>query len=401
LTAPALNTQLLQTARLWVGHHRPYYAAALYRCTIVPTEGVQTFAIDKFWRIYVNPAYANGLSVTRFAAALIHEINHVIRDHWNRARQCGVQSSEEHNRWNLAGDCEANDDLSADKLDVDAELWAYPWTFGLKADLPAEIYYRQLTAQSTMEFDGCGSGSGGSAMGFELPADDPDHPAVTALEGQMVRADVADAVLKHHRSRGDVPGSLVDWAQAVLRPKVDWRRVLAGLVREAVATVSDDGDFTYRRFGRRSSALPDIRIPGLVRHVPQVAVVVDTSGSMTQEDLERAVSEVQGILRSSSVADDAITLLAVDAAVHEVQRVRHVGEVRMRGRGGTDMTVGIAAALKLTPRPDIIVVLTDGYTPWPEAPVGVPVIAGLIGATVGREDTYRVPSWMRCVAIEC
>lgn len=400
MTSPALDTPLLQAARLWVGHHRPYYAAALYRCPIVASEGVNTFAVDKNWRIYVNPSYANTLSVTRFAAALIHEINHLIRDHWNRADQCGVQSAEEHHRWNLAGDCEANDDLKADGLDMDVQNWAYPWTFGLKADLPAEIYYRQLEASAQGTFTGCGSGSGGVPVAGELPADDPDHPAVTEREAQMVRADVAEAVLEAHRGRNNVPGDLVAWAHAVLNPKVDWRRVLAGLVREAVATVSDDGDFTYRRFGRRSSALPHIRVPGLQRHVPQVAVILDTSGSMSPDDLERAVSEVQGILRSSSVAEDAVALLAVDAAVQEVQRVRHIGEVRLRGRGGTDMTVGIEAALRMTPRPDIIVVLTDGWTPWPAAPLRVPVIVGLIGASLGSMNAPRPPAWMRSVAIE-
>jgi predicted metal-dependent peptidase len=134
--------------------------------------------------------------------------------------------------------------------------------------------------------------------------------------------------------------------------------------------------------------------------VPQVAVVIDTSGSMRLSDLERALGEVRGILRSSSVADDAVTVLTVDATVRGVQKVTRVEDIRLTGRGGTDMSVGIMAALASTPRPDIIVVLTDGYTPWPTQRVRVPVIAGLIGADRHLAVDDRPPAWIRSVDID-
>ena len=41
------------------------------------------------------------------------------------------------------------------------------------------------------------------------------------------------------------------------------------------------------------------------------------------------------------------------------------------------MGAGIAAAAALRPRPAVTVVLTDGYTPWPErAPKGIRVVVG-------------------------
>lgn len=397
-----LDSSLLQAARLWIGHHRPYYASALYRCPIVPSNDTATMAVDEHWRIYVNPDFANSLSVTRLAAALVHEINHLIRDHAGRSRAAGVTSAGQRQRWNLAGDAELNDDLLADGLDVDKQHWVFPSTFRFKNDLTAEIYYRMLEDKSDDGGSGseCGSGAGGVKQAFELPAAHSDHPGVSQREADMVRTDVAHDVLEHHKSRGNLPGDLVAWAQGVLHPKVDWRRVLASMVREAVAVVSDDGDFTYRRFGRRSSALPHIRVPGLQRHVAQVAVVIDTSGSMGPDDLNRALSEVRGILRSSSVADDAVTVLAVDTMVHEVQRVTDTANVRLRGGGGTDMAAGIEAAVTLRPRPDIIVVLTDGYTGWPEEPLRVPVIVGLIDHGRSLPSAWHPPAWMRCVVID-
>jgi predicted metal-dependent peptidase len=106
------------------------------------------------------------------------------------------------------------------------------------------------------------------------------------------------------------------------------------------------------------------------------------------------------MLASASVADDALTLLTVDAEVHGVQKVTRVEDIRLTGRGGTDMSVGIMAALETKPRPDIIVVLTDGYTPWPPQRLPVPVIAGLIcrGYTLSARD--RPPPWIRSVDID-
>ena len=67
-------------------------------------------------------------------------------------------------------------------------------------------------------------------------------------------------------------------------------------------------------------------------------------------------------------AAQGVTVLSCDAAVHTVARVRRARDVRLGGGGGTDMRVGLAAAAELRPRPDLVVVLTDGYTPWPERP---------------------------------
>jgi hypothetical protein len=59
------------------------------------------------------------------------------------------------------------------------------------------------------------------------------------------------------------------------------------------------------------------------------------------------------------------------------------------------MRVGIYAALKLRPRPHVIVVLTDGYTPWGDVPVrGVKVVAGIVGG-----GNTNVPDWVQVVQV--
>jgi hypothetical protein len=64
------------------------------------------------------------------------------------------------------------------------------------------------------------------------------------------------------------------------------------------------------------------------------------------------------------------------------------------------MGAGIHAATGLRPKPSLIIVLTDGFTPWPEAPPkGTQVIVGLLARAVGT-PSWRPPHWARCVLID-
>lgn len=88
------------------------------------------------------------------------------------------------------------------------------------------------------------------------------------------------------------------------------------------------------------------------------------------------------------------TVLACDADVHAVGRVTRAERAPLAGGGGTDMGVGLARALTLTPRPQVVVVLTDGYTPWPEVPPpGVRVVVGVVGSGTA-------PAWATVVRLE-
>jgi predicted metal-dependent peptidase len=199
---------------------------------------------------------------------------------------------------------------------------------------------------------------------------------------------------------GTIPGGWLRWAETVLPSKVDWRKLLAAEIRSAVAAVTGQVDYSYRRPSRRAHLTPDVIIPRLERPVPEVAIVLDTSGSMHDGLLARALAEVEGVLSRAGLRGQRVRVLAVDTEVHAISRVSKATQVVLGGGGGTDMGSGIEAAAALRPRPSIVIVLTDGFTPWPAvAPKGARVIVGLLDQG-WHGHRWEPPAWASTVLIE-
>jgi predicted metal-dependent peptidase len=239
----------------------------------------------------------------------------------------------------------------------------------------------------------CGSGSGGKQQPFEdaPPAQGGPH-GISKGEGELIKQDVAQQINRRSQSRGDVPAGWLRWAKERLAPKVNWKRELQARIRAAVADVSGMVDYTYRRPSRRQSVLREVIMPSLRAPSVEVAVVVDTSGSMGDGQITQAVAEVGGILKAIGCHKGA-TVLSCDAAVATCKKVFSVGQVTLGGGGGTDMRVGMEAAMKLRPTPQVLIVITDGYSPWSDTPPRAKTI-------IVRDGQGEVPAWAKVIDID-
>ncbi|MFG3497749.1 VWA-like domain-containing protein [Streptomyces sp. NPDC047928] len=388
----ALDTTKLLAARFRAASDRPYLASALYALTVVPSTEVPTMGVDRHWRCYVSPDFVTATPVDRLAAVWVHEAAHLLRDHHGRADRLPAADQADPYRVNVAQDCEINDDLLADGLPL-PEGRMEPRLFGLPEGGLFEAYLAELPLH--VRSPDCGSGAHGRPAPWELPGS--TGPArLGPAEAEALRRHTAQAMRAHQRARGTLPAGWQRWAEQILEPAVDWRQALSGAVREATAWAGGAVDYTYRRPSRRTPALRGVVLPSLRRPLPRVAVVVDTSGSMGDAELAAAMAEITGVLREVGVRGNRVTVLACDADVHAVSRVTSAEQITLAGGGGTDLRVGIAAALETAARPDVIVVLTDGHTPWPRRPPSSScrLIAALIGA-----GAPPPPAWAETVRI--
>jgi predicted metal-dependent peptidase len=406
VTAPRLDQQRLAAARLWAAHRFPYLASALFATQVRPVDLPGLVAVDESWRVFVDPRLVQAWRAEQLGSVLVHHTGHLLRDHAGRARALGV-GRDQARRWTLAADAEINDDLAGADLSFPTEP-VLPGSIGCEPGRFAEEYFRAVVEperqpppalaghlpQQVGEECDCGGGCDGQGRPWETGG-----PSGLRREtAGLLRCQVASEILDHCRGLppGTVPLGLRRWAEELLGIRVDWRRVLAAEIRRGVAAVAGAVDYSYRRPSRRASVLRDVILPTMRRPVPELAVVVDTSGSMHEALLGEALAQVEALLRTLGLAGRRLPVLPCDACVHAVQRVGAARQVELLGGGGTNMGEGIEAARGLRPAPSVVVVLTDGYTPWPPAaPRGVRVVIGLL-----REGGPPPPAWARVVRID-
>lgn len=384
-----LDRTKLLAARYRAAQDRPYLASALYSLSVVETRRVPTMGVDRRWRCYVSPDFVERTPVPELAGVWIHEVAHLLRDHHTRSDRLPAAQQRDHLRVNVAQDCEINDDILADGLEL-PEGTMSPKRFGMPDGRMFEEYLRLLPEE--VKSHDCGSGAHGASRPWE--EDGHGVGGVGDVEAGALRRATAEAMRSHQRSRGTLPGGWQRWAEEILQPTVDWRRVLAGAVREALAWAGGAVDYTYSRPSRRSGAMRGVVLPSLRRPMPRVAVVVDTSGSMGEDDLAAALAEISGVLKEVGVGKERVAVLSCDADVQVARRVTSADQVELLGGGGTDMRVGIEAALRAPQRPQVVIVLTDGYTPWPSEPSSARVVAALIGTSPPLP-----PEWIETVRV--
>jgi predicted metal-dependent peptidase len=355
--------------------------------------------------MHADPEVTADWTPAQLGSVLIHHVCHLLRTHGERAQGTGVRPDEAAD-WIRAADAEINDDLVPAGLELPGHP-VLPRDLRAEDGLLAEQYFAGMRRQAGraaenqarsgpwldwLDWLDCGSGADGIPRPGQGRRGEGGLPR---WQADLLRRQVAQDVIAHGKQPGTVPAGLLRWAEAVLSPKVNWRAVLAAELRRAVAEVSGAVDYSYRRPSRRSAVAGPVVLPALRRPVPEVAVVCDTSGSMTEDLLAMVLAEVEGLLRALGLARQ-VRVLACDTAVAPAQRVSSARQVELIGGGGTDMGAGIGAAAALRPRPAVTVVLTDGYTPWPAAaPKGMRVVVGLLG-----ESAPEAPPWTRSVRVK-
>jgi len=237
-----------------------------------------------------------------------------------------------------------------------------------------------------------GSAADGVPRPWELPPDDAEHPGIEERELDRIRRQVAVQLGRHLKDRGSLPAGLARLVEEYLEPQVDWRRELLARVKHAAQQQAGQLDQSWARASRRDH--PDFIFPGWVEPAPEIAAVIDTSSSMGDRELAAILGEVREILRTVSAS---VRYYATDAEVQEAGNVHRIEGIRLAGGGGTDMRVGIQAALEGRPRPNILLVFTDGYTPWPAEPPDHRV--EVIPVVLGEEGLAEAPGWVREQAI--
>ncbi|MEU6216623.1 VWA-like domain-containing protein [Streptomyces sp. NPDC047022] len=410
----------LLAARLHAVKVRPYLADALFALHVVEDRSVPTMAVDAYWRCYVSPGFVARLPLEELAGVWVHEVSHLLRDHHGRGERYARQEKEDgpgersetvvpraegwgRLRRNIAADFEINDDIYGDGLPVPAGA-VLPSRLHLPSGLLMEEYLRTASLSglaADLSWLDCGSGADGQDRPWELGPDGAH--GLSRQQRDAVRFRVAEGIKGRP---GHAPEGWRRWADEAFHPPQPWRQLLGAAVRSAAGGPGVGENHSYRRPSRRSAAVPGVLLPSLRRTPPRVCVVIDTSGSVSDAELGSALLEVAAISRAVGGRRDLVSVISCDAAAGVAVPLCRAENIPLVGGGGTDLRSGFARALRSRPRPDVIVALTDGQTPWPSAQPPCRTVVGLFpraGGLVDERDPDYVPDtpppWARVVTI--
>jgi predicted metal-dependent peptidase len=328
----------------------PYYARGFSALTPVKIEkspAFSTFGVDKYWRLYYSDEALEEYK-RNIEAIMCHELEHLLREHSSRKNH-----RSDHKRWNIACDLEINDDI--EDLPSDA---CFVEQFGLEEGNLAEFYYDKVPENQCQNCSYEGSGVGGTPAEWEEKASS-GTPLVSELEQPVLLDNIASDIVNKNKEAGNVPAGVLVWAEARATgklPKLTWKRYIG---RRTGQIVKGKKDYTDKQMSRRQDRTNPLILPGMQAYQPSLSVVTDTSGSMSGY-----ADWVAGVLKDVHRLYHDVRVIDCDAQVYQKLKLKNWKDVmKLKGGGGTDMTKGIEAAQDINS--DLIIVLTDGYTPWP------------------------------------
>lgn len=352
-------------ANLIMSH--PFFGTLALRLKVAADPTLKTASCDGITVRY-NPKWVEKMPQSKVEGLFAHEVMHPAFLHHTRRGERDIA------KWNAACDYAINDILVKAGFDLPEAGCINPMYSGMTA----EHIYNLLPDGPGGGGSGEGGGGGGGEEGESgsQPNPDPggdggvqDSPNSQNQGGSQSQQNheeaewkVALAQAAHvAKQAGKLPADIERMIDDLLEPQLPWRELLRRFMTEKA-----QDDFTWRRANRRFIAqglyLPTRESEGSGEFV----VVIDTSGSIGEKELNEFGSEIAGIVRD--VRPTAVHVIYCDAAVNKVVTFGPDDEIVLEavGGGGTDFRPPFKHVIDNNLNPKCIVYLTDGYGPFPE-----------------------------------
>lgn len=385
----------LSAARTRLILDKPFLGALVLRLPMVEADPnwCRTTATDAR-RFYYNRAFIEVLSLDHVQFMLAHEALHCALAHFAR-RQHRVK-----HRWDVACDHAINPIL------VEDGLRPPPGTLLLDEfkDMTAEEIYPYIkddTDEETLDQHAYDNAEGGQRGNQTNPNPTPPQPEqgskaspdemnsggnsqqpaersgvpqppplssterdTLAVQWQQRLAGAAQQAMQ----AGKLGGALARLVDHLLQPQLPWRMLLA----RYLTSIARD-DYSYMRPSRRegSAILPSLR-----SHHLELTVVLDTSGSITEAELNEFLAEVNAIkgqMQARITLHTCDTQLAADGP-WQIEAWEELKLPRTFQGGGTSFLPPFIWAERQDRQPDLLVYFTDAQGEFPAHEPAYPVL---------------------------
>jgi len=291
--------------------------------------------------IRFNPDFFMSLNIEERVFLLLHESMHVAYLHMARLQ------TRDARKFNIAADHVINLQLIERGFRMPSMGLADPKYKGLST----EEVYKLLPDDPGSPFD----------MDLEPGEGDPAQLEAD-VQDILVRASIQSKM--SNDKPGTIPGDIQIFLDGLLNPKLPWNRILQKYLQSFAKN-----DYSFKKPNRRF--FPRYHLPSLYgESLMNIAIAVDTSGSVSDAEFKRFVTETHSILRM--MKPDQITMIQFDTEIKSVDKIRNVNELmqlKFTGRGGTMISPVIQWANEN--KPQLLLVFSDGYFRFYDLPTKV------------------------------
>ena len=203
---------------------------------------------------------------------------------------------------------------------------------------------------------GCGTCGGlDDIFGFGDTLD--DHMDTEGTEEETAKR-LADAIESTKRMAGSVPGHIMDELDTLIAPKVRWQDFIrVRMTKARVGNTKKD----WTSFKTRPM-FAGLMVPKRYNQICTFGCLLDTSGSMSVDDMTFGVSQLQSIDQKSEG-----WIVPADATIYwdEATKIRRanaseISRVKVVGRGGTVYGPFFKEYKERMGKVDFLIIITDG-----------------------------------------
>lgn len=306
----------------------------------VKNEEVPTAAVDLLGNFYYNEKWMTDLTDENLRAVVCHEILHLAFRHLERV------DYRDHKIWNVACDLKVNQEVKGrqnlvlTKGALVPEGYNNSWAIhvgnknvklvDIDEKTSDQVYFelrKQLPKEFSYECD------------LIMPATNKAEEEALKKKGMEVVGQGAASRLSKdwqgrvysatQQSRGSTPAGVMREIYKLENSELPWGQILKQRYRRMA--IQHKWDKPSKRY------FPKFFFPGRTKASGiKVVAAIDTSGSMSKEQITKAISELYGLTRAFQFLELWVT--DCDAQVYEAKKVRpeELSRLILTGGGGTD-----------------------------------------------------------------
>jgi predicted metal-dependent peptidase len=358
----------LTTARVGLLLKAPFFGNMATRMQLKDSSDWCPTAATNGRDFYYNKDFVSKLSVKKLEFLFGHEILHCVLDHFGRA------GSRDRQLCNIAQDFAVNqilvDERVGEKITevqicLDSKYRGMAWEEiyddlyekAEKISLPELMKQLGDLLDEHINEDGQGDGKGDKS-----DKEGKGPGGMSKEEAQKIRDEIKEAMIQSAAAAGagKVPAGIQRLIKDLTEPKMNWRQI----VRQEIQSIVRN-DYSFVRPSRKGWQTGAI-LPGMIPDTTiDVAIAIDMSGSIGDEDATTFLSEIKGIM--DQYEDFKITLFCFDTEIYNCQIITQDNSMDLldyqpQGGGGTDFEACFNFMKEQGIQPKKFVMFTDG---WP------------------------------------